>query len=316
MKKVFLIIILYLVGFSIPVFSQSININNIFSPGVTFGLDYLSPSALYDSTDFQFVKYKTQFVIPIRTRLGVDLKDFNFKKADAKASQIFLTTRFSVAHPSLSENNYFENIYKGEIEVTAITASLRNGIWVYSANLYSEESSASFKEDITPNLRAYTAYVGIKNLKLYYFFGGGLVINHGKFYPLPLFGFRAKLAPKLTAELIVPVHAKLKYALGKKMTIEVATYLSGINAVYREGNNFYGDDNTLNFKQLKTYLALNTKVGKNYKIKLEGGYAYLQKIDVLSTGFSQDMSPASYVSLSLNYNFGNSIFGNFVNGGN
>ena len=128
--------------------AQSFHVNHLFSPGVTVGTDYPIPSAINDSVDFQLVKYKIQFVKPLKTKFGVALKDFDIKKADAKASQLFVATKFSVAKPSLT-NHSFEDIYKGELEFTAITASIRNGIWIYSANVFAEESETSIKKYFT-----------------------------------------------------------------------------------------------------------------------------------------------------------------------
>lgn len=311
MKKGFLISLFFINGIVLQTFSQSFHINNLFNPGVTIGTDYQFASEINDSSDFQIVKYKAQFVKPLRTKFGVALKDFDIKKVDAKASQIFLATKFSVAKPSVTDNNY-EDIYKGEIEVTAITASIKNGIWVYAGNLYFEESSATFKKYLTPNLRLYSAYINIKNLKFIYFYGVTMVVNQGKFYPLPLFGFRAKLTSKLKAEVIIPVHIKLNYELNKKINFDLAGYFSGINAIDRQGSALKKNDNTLNLRELKTYLAINAKLATHYKIKAEIGYAYSQKIHTLSNDFQQNMSSAPYISVSLNYNFGNSIFGNFI----
>ena len=307
------ILLILLVGCCTQTVAQSFRVESLFGPGLTVGTDYLFPSATNDSTNFSLVKYKVQFVKPLKTKLGVDLKDFNFKKIDAKASQLFLTTKFSIAQPNMSQNNYFKNIYKGELELTAITASIRNGIWVYAANLYAEESALSFKKSFTPNLRAYTAYVSVKNFKFIHFYGIGMVINQGKIYPLPIAGFRKKLTNKLNGELIVPVHIKLTYTLNKKMSCDLASYYSGINAIYRQGSAFQKNDKTLNLRMLKTYLALNTNFGKHYKLKTEVGIAYSQEIGALSSDFSQDMSSTPYFSVSLNYDFGNSVFGNFVN---
>ncbi|MDT8410920.1 MAG: DUF6268 family outer membrane beta-barrel protein [Vicingaceae bacterium] len=296
-----------------PIVAQSFSVNNLFNAGATLGVDHPTLGAIDDSTDFQMTKYKFQFVKPLRTKLGVALKDFNIKKADAKASQIFLATKFSVAQPSIT-NAQLDNIYKGEIEFTAITASMRNGIWVYAANFYAEESNASLNQSFTPNFRAYTAYINIKNLKMVHFYGATVVINQGKIVPLPLVGFRVKFNARTKLEFIVPVHLKLNYALNRKVNFDLAGYFSGINAVSREGSVLQNDDNTVNLRELKTYLAVNTTVGKHYKLKMEAGYAFLRKLHGINTDFKQDVASAPYISFSLNYNFGHSVFGSFING--
>ncbi|MBQ20071.1 MAG: hypothetical protein CMD31_04895 [Flavobacteriales bacterium] len=312
LKRLLFIIIFSSVTF-VEVVAQSFNVNSFFNAGATLGVDYPTPGAIDDSTDFQMTKYKFQFVKPLRTRLGIALKDFNMKKADAKASQIFLATKFSVAQPSL-RNTPLDNIYKGEIEFTAITASIRNGIWVYAANFYAEESNASLNQSFTPNFRAYTAYINIRNLKMVHFYGATLVINQGRIVPLPLVGFRVKFNARTKLEFIVPVHLKLNYALNRKVNFDLAGYFSGINAVSREGSVLQNDDNTVNLRELKTYFAVNVKFGRHYKLKVETGYAFLRKLHGINTDFKQDVASAPYISFSLNYNFGHSVFGSFING--
>lgn len=311
MKKALLLSFFIVCGVASRIFGQSFHVNHLFSPGVTVGVDYPMSSSVNDSTSFQLVKYKAQFVKPLRTKFGVALKDFDLKKVDAKASQLFVAAKFSVAKPSLT-NHSFEDIYKGELEFTAITASIRNGIWVYSANIFAEESATSLKKYLTPNFRGYIAYINIKNLKFIYFYGAAVVLNQGRFLPLPMAGFRAKLNKNFKAEVIFPVHVKLNQELNKTLNIDLASYFSGINTVSREGSFYQNDDNTLNFRELKTYLALNAKLAKHYKLKAEVGYAFFRSIHGISNDYQQKVNPGAYFSLSLNYNFGNSIFGNFI----
>lgn len=297
----------------IVVFSQSFHVNNLFSPGLTMGIDYPMAAKVNDSVDFQMTKYKVQFVKPLKTKLGVSLKNFDLKKADAKASQIFIATKFSVAQPELISYE-LSNIYKGEIEFTAITASVRNGIWAYSANIYAEETSSSISKHFTPNLRAYVAYVNIKNLRIIHFYGASLIVNQGKIVPLPLFGFRAKINSKLKTEIIFPVHLKFNYNITTKSSFDLAGYFSGINTIYRKGSAFQGNDNSINFRELKTYFAYNLKLSKHYKLKLETGYAFLRTLHGISSDYKETVRPSTYFSLSFNYNFGHSVFGNFVGG--
>ena len=313
MKKVIFIFILLFVGAMTPIFSQSFRVESLFNSGTTLGTDYLFPSALNDSTDFQLTKYKIQYVKPLKTKLGVDLKDFDFNKADAKASQIFLTTKFNVSVPTETNVSYLKTIYKFDVGVTAITASLKNGVWAYGVEIFAEENSKTLTESFTPNFKGYTVYINVKNFKFIYFYGAGLAVNDGKFYPVPVFGFRAKMSPKFRSEVIFPVHVKLNYELNKKVNFDLASYYSSINAIYREGSAFLGNDNTLNLKQLKTYLAVNVKLVKHYKLKTEIGYAFLQQIDTFDTKVDENMSSAPYVSLSFNYHFGKSVFSKFIN---
>lgn len=312
LKRLCFIVLLFFTT-TVEAVAQSFNVNSFFNAGASTGVDYANVGTINDTTDFQLTKYKFQFVKPLKTKLGIALKDFNIKKIDAKASQIFLATKFSVSQPSFS-NTSIDNIYKGEIEFTAITASVRNGIWVYAANIYAEESISSLNQHFTPNFRGYTAYINIKNLKMIHFYGVTLVINQGRIVPLPLIGFRAKFNSRTKLEFIVPVHLKLNYSLSRKINFDLAGYYSGINAVIREGSALQHDDNTINFRELKTYFAANIKFGRHYKFKIETGYAFLRKLHGMHTDYKQDVTSVLYVSFSLNYNFGHSVFGSFISG--
>ncbi len=311
MKKAFLLIALFCLGFVFRAYSQSFNVRSIFNSGATFGCEYLAPSSINDSTDFQQTKYKVQFVKVLRTK-EVDLERFNMKDSDAKANQLFLASRFSLARPRLSTDNYFNDIYRAEFELTYISASWKRGLWVHAVNISAVESEETYLSNISPNFRAYSIYVHVKNFDFVPFIGPGLTVYQGKFLPVPVFGFRAKITPKFVAELIVPVHAKLKYEL-PNADLELVTYYSAINAIYREGSHYKDNDNTLNLQQLKSYFAVNTKLSEHYKFKVELGYAFYQQIDALSTDFVQDMSSMPFVNVSLNYNFANSILYRFFN---
>lgn len=313
MVRTFIIAIIFVLGSFSKTFSQSFHVDFLFSPGAIAGTEYLFPSAMNDSSDFQLTKYKFRVVQPLKTKMGIDLKNFNFKKMDAKASQIFLNYDLNVHQPDVDDNNNFENIYKAGVGITALTASVRKGIWLYSGYVYAAENTSTLIKSFMPNFRGYVANLKLKNLHTYYFYGAGLLYHQGKVIPFPLLGLKTKLASKLRGEIILPIHIKLNHRVNKKINIDVATQLTGITTIYREGSAFNGNDNTLNFSQLKSYLALNTKLGSHYKLKIEGGYSYLQRIILWQDNSTQKLDPAPYVGLTLNYHFGKSLFSNFLN---
>lgn len=312
-RVVFIILITLLSNYCL---AQSFNVRNIFNSGATIGAEHIMPASINDSINFQLIKYKIQFVKVLRTK-EVDIEEFDLENKAAKANQLFLTSKFSVATPRLSVENYFENIYNAELELTYITVSRSRGVWLHSANISATESEESFKYSFTPNFRAYSVYAHVnpKNLKFVPFVGPGIGLNQGKFFGLPVFGFWTKLTPQLTAEIIVPIHVKIKYNLADKVEFEWALSASRINAVYREGSIYHGNDNTINLKQLKSHIGINTRLSKYYKFKVELGYAFFQKIDALSSDIDHKMSSAPCFNVSFNYNFGNSILYKFFNEG-
>jgi hypothetical protein len=312
MKKVLYIFLVLTTGFTVTGFSQSFNVRRIFNSGATGGVELLSPSRINDSTNFQMSKHKVQFVKVLRTK-EVDLEKFDRDDKGAKANQLFLISKFSFAKPSVSNNNFFETIYNGELELVYLTLSRRRGAWLHSVNVSATESEKSFQGSFTPNFRAYSVYAHVKNLNFIPFLGPAVGVNQGRFFVLPVLGFWTRITPKLSAEIIAPVHAKIKYNLADKVEFEIGSALNGFQPVYREGSNFTGDDGTINLRQLKNHLGISTVLSKHYKIKVELGHASFQKNRTISEDFSQDMSSSFYFNLSFNYNFGNSILYSFFN---
>ncbi len=312
-RVVFIILILSLSNYC---FTQSFNVRNIFNSGATVGAEHILPALVNDTNTFQLIKYKVQFVKVLRTK-EVDLEEFDMDNKKAKANQLFLTSKFSIAKPDLSSQNYFNTIYNGELELTYITASRKRGVWLHAANISATESEESFKSSFTPNFRAYSVYAHVnpKNLKFIPFVGPGIALTQGRIIALPVFGFWTQLSSQLSFEIIAPVHIKLKYNLANKVEFELATSYNRINAVYREGSRYIGNDNTINLRQLKNHLGINTRLSEYYKVKVEMGYAFFQELNGLSNDYSQKMSPTPFFNISFNYNFKNSILYNFFNEG-
>ncbi len=311
MNKVFLISIILIVGITSNCFAQSFDVRSIFNSGATLGIEYLAPSSINDSVNFQLTKYKVQFVKVLRTK-AVDIERFNIKDHNARANQLFLSSKFSLANPSLSENNYFRRQFKAEFELIYITISKKRGVWFHSTNINAEENNETFPAKLSPNFRANSIYIHAKNLNFVPFIGPGISVTQGNFYVLPIFGFGAKLNKNLRAELIVPVHAKLKYNYKDKTEFEFSTSYNAIHTVYREGI-YLNKNGSLNLQQLKTHLGVSTRLNEYYKFKVELGYAFLQELDAVSSDYSQKMGAMPFINFSFNYNFGNSILYSFFN---
>ncbi|MGB0888532.1 MAG: hypothetical protein ACPGSL_10445 [Vicingaceae bacterium] len=312
MKKSFFIILCLVFGVTFKTYSQSFNVRRIFNSGATGGVEILAPSRINDSTDFSLNKHKVQFVKVLRTK-EVDIEKFDMDDQNAKANQLFLISRFSFAKPELSRQDFFETIYNGELELIYITLSRKRGAWLHNVNVSATESKESIKKSFTPNFRAYSVYAHVKNLDFVPFLGPAIGVNQGRFFVLPVVGFWTKLSPQLTAEIIAPIHAKIKYNLADKVEFEIGSALNAFQPVYREGSNFKGNDRTINLRQFKNHLGIGTVLSQHYKIKIELGHASFQKIRTMNNDFSQDMESSFYVNLSFNYNFGNSILYNFFN---
>ncbi len=311
MRKSCFILVFSFLGLVVQVFSQSFDVRSIFNSGATFGVEHLSPSAVNDSTTFNMVKYKMNFVKVLRTK-ECDLEDFDTECNDSKANQLFLASKFSWSDPSFTNDNFFRKQFKAELELIYITASKKRGVWFHSVNINAEENNATFPEYLSPNFRVNSVYIHVKNLKFVPFVGPAAAVVQGKFYLLPIFGFGAKLNNNLLAEIIAPVHAKLKYNYKDQAEFEYSIAYSGIHTVYREGN-YLSDNDGLNLQQLKTHFGVTKKFAKYYKCKIEFGYAFMQELDAISYDYDYQMSSTPYFNFSFNYNFGNSILYGFFN---
>ena len=57
---------------------------------------------------------------------------------------------------------------------------------------------------------------------------------------------------------------------------------------------------------------LNGKITKRYKLKLDVGYSSLQQLYSWNNKSGKSLNSAPFVGVSFNYNFGKSVFGNFM----
>lgn len=302
MNKVTTLILLFLV--SSLGYSQSLNLGFLFKPGITAGGEYTHAAPFNNSLDssrFQINKYRLQATIPLKTKIGID-----WKKLDLKASQTFLTFNTSIRQPSFT-NSTIENqsIYTVSAGITSLSAGLRNGIWLYSGNVYMSESAKTISASPQVNGLGYVARIRLANLKFIYFYGAAAVYNFGKFIPVPIAGFRAKLNKKWTLTVVLPVQAKLAYKIKKGHNLEFGTTLSGFNSVYRDKNDVF-----MNYRQLKNHIVFNSAISKKVNLSVEAGYSAWRNIsfrDGKTDIADFDVRAAPYGSLSLNYTFGKSL---------
>ena len=95
--------------------------------------------------------------------------------------------------------------------------------------------------------------------------------------------------------------------------LDLATNFDALNSVYRTGSAFQGNDNSLNYRQLKSYIGLTTKLNKQFELIFEGGYTSFKKINAINSDYSQAIEASMYASFSVRYRFGKSVFDNFLN---
>ncbi|MCB9360145.1 MAG: hypothetical protein H6587_01310 [Flavobacteriales bacterium] len=310
-KKLIIGLILYL-GTLVSTFSQSLQLDFLFSSGLTYSSEFHGAAQVNDSVDFNFNKHQLQFVLPLKTKINLDLKKLDFKKMNLSSSQLFLTSKIGLNQSSFTDKSS-NTIYKASIGITGLNAGLRQGVWIYSANLFIDESDKSYNGNLVPNFRGYGARVKVKSFDFIYFYGAGLVVNQGKFFPVPILGFQKKVAKNLKARIVFPIEAKLNYKANAKLNFDVGANFDGVNTIYRSGSVFKDTDGSINYRQLKSYIAINSKIAKQVKLKLEGGLSVAQQYAMIHKDYSENIGTSYYIAFTLNYQFGKSLFGQFVN---
>lgn len=279
--------------------SQSLNLGFLFKPGITIASQYTSPASFNDSSSFGITKYSINSTIPLKTKIGVDLKKLNLK-----ANQIFLTLNSSVRIPNFSNSTIApQHIYTSSIGITSLFAGIKNGIWIYSANLYHyQPTNKDRSKEI--NTLAYFARIKIKTTKLIYFYGIAGMLNLGKPFISPIVGLNYSLNRKWKINLVLPIQLQIKYKINHDFQILSGSSLSGLNPVNRN-NNVY-----LNYRELKNSISLNTKRFSPFSIRLDAGISTFKNISphIKREKFRSNISSSFYASININYRFGKSLW--------
>ncbi len=76
-RIIFSIVVL---GFSLGVNAQSLQLDFLFSSGLTLSSELHGAAKVNDSVNFNFNKHQIQFVLPLKTKVNVGLKNLDLKK--------------------------------------------------------------------------------------------------------------------------------------------------------------------------------------------------------------------------------------------
>lgn len=274
------------------------------------GGEYTFSSAINDSTNFSISKYRMQAVIPLHTKVKANIdwdkvKELKLKESvTLKARQDFITVNYSLRSPTTTLFDQ-QKIHTAAFGYTGISAGLKNGIWLYSANLYFSESSKSYQSALQPNFLGYAARIRVKNLKFVYFYGAALVYNQQLLLPVPIAGFTTKLNSRIRLTAILPVQINANYKLSKKYAVGVNTSLSGFNAVFRSTNL-----RNINYSHIKSFIYMSAQLNNKFQLYVEGGYSYTRKLKLYQTDdciYVYRASPTPYIALNLKFRLGEGL---------
>lgn len=299
LKKIIVVFLLLSFGAN-----AQINLDFLFSPGVTIGTEFQTSSGFADSSDFNFSKHEIGFSVPLKTKINVGLKKLSLDGIKLSSSQLFLTSKIGLNNSLIGAET--EQVYKFDLGLSGIYAGLNKGVWLYGINGYLNDNDDSF-ESPYPNFRAYVTRAKIKNLDFVYLYGAAVVFHNGRFIPSPVLGLYKKWGD-VRLKIILPRELRLTYKVDKGFKLNVGSSLDGLNTVYREGNSFSSNDYSLNYRRVKLFFGVEKKV-KNFKLSVLGGVNAFNQIDGYHSDYSEKVDNSYFVSFSLNYQFGKSLFG-------
>lgn len=314
LQKIFIIFTLFV---SVNLYSQ-ISINSLFKPGLRVGTIVQPEVAINDSVSVGSYTYLTNVIIPVNGKVK-----FNLSNLDIGGKQEFVTVNAGLQDLRFTDFNSNKLLYHFSLGFTGVRVTINDGFWVYQVK-------AGIINDITENrIISPYAYAGaakvyIKGINKVNAFGLAIVYNGDRFLPIPIIGFRRKLASKLSMDVILPLEVDINFKATKKIKFVfknmLSTSSSGIsrnsfNSIVDQPNSKY----TFNTLSLQTTLVGSYKFSNNFIIFAEGGINSYSRINVTETTSKNKISTYNktllpYFSLTARFNFGDFMFGSQIFG--
>lgn len=310
--RVFLLCVAVLLS-SAGAFAQTFGIASLFKPGARLSAVYQPDAAINDSLSVGFSKVGATAIVPLKGDVSFDIK-----KLKASASQAFWTIG-GVAREVRFTGLQDRLIYTFGTGVTGVTAATGKGVWAYSVNIGLSQD-VGVKSTYQPFGAAGLLRVKIKGVHRQNFYGVGAAWNGRTFIPVPIFGIRRQLAPKMHLSLLLPLQADITWKPHKSFELNLWNRISSFRSSFLyqpEGG--MEEDRMLNYTSLQSSLLAQVKFSPKVKMLVEGGYSYLRTLGFETTGKDEidawSVDPAPYVRVSARVNFGSSpiasqLFGN------
>ena len=311
--KILIITLLFTTGLN-----AQVSINSLFKPGLRVGTIIQPDIAINDTVSVGSYMYRTNVIIPVNGKVKFDLSNL-----DIGGKQEFVTINAGLQ--DLRFSNFSENklLYHFALGFSGVRVTINDGFWVYQAKV-------GMINDITENrILAPYAYAGaakvyIKGINKVNAFGLALVYSGNRFLPIPIVGFRRKLANKLKLDVILPLEVDLNYKVARKFKMtfknKLAMYSSGI--AYNSFQNLpTTSDEKYIFSDLsfQTTLVLSYKFSNRFIIFAEGGANIYSRIDVTEIVSNNKISSYNksflpFGSITARFNFGDFMFGSQIFG--
>jgi len=183
---------------SCPLKGQKLGTSWLYRPGVRMHYEQLLPH----TTNQQATEMEVAYIVPLKGKVEVDVSKLKFR----------VNQHFLQAGGTYNSLDYTNQIPASNINVklglSGMRSGLVTGVWVYAL-----QGQMSQTEDFDP---VYTGYAGVAKVRIrgvfkQDIFGLGVIYTGRKFFPVPLLGFRRKLAKHLKLNVLLPSKVELSY---------------------------------------------------------------------------------------------------------
>ena len=310
---------------------QILDIKSLFRPGVRVTMDWIPEQQWGDSSGFGVSHYRISTVIPLKTKVGVDLSklklnDLKLKDVNVQASQRFLTINAGYRDVQISRVGENRKIWNATIGLTGIKATTKSGFWLWTANLGFVESMETSSPN--PFFVGGIVHARIKGVHKQNFLGLALTASRTSVIPLPIIGWRRKLMPKTHINIFLPVHLSIDRNLGKGTSIMWTNNFSAFTSFLAPDQGretFDGKQYSevgLGYSGLRSGFAFKTKVAKGFKFMLAGGVTVFDRVYLFDTprksleshnrNFHPYATATLFYKLGKKGGLGSEIFGNEI----
>lgn len=284
-------------------------INQFFRPRVKLDTRYYFPASFNDTTgNFGLSDVQISFTAPVKSKLDVDLNDLK----NTKIAQTLLTVRAGYKQLNTGFDNTSPHaLLNGSLGLMGVRMNTKLCINFYSFNIgFAEENTTMNK--VQPRANLILGQMKVKSLRKSFHYGFLLAYSDRLILPIPFFGAELPLNKSFAFYFTLPAQIGLNYKHGKKLSANLFFTFDG----FRSGYKYNNERQNVNFAGFQNAANVRYKLGKMLFVKLEGGYDVRNKIRITTgtkTKETFEFSNTAYILLSLNMNFGKSVFEKILN---
>jgi hypothetical protein len=302
-----LFIFLLFSGISSPIKAQQFEvdqINQFFRPRIKLDTRYYFPASFTDTIgDFGLTDVQISFTSPIKSKLDLDLKHLK----DTKIKQTLITARGGYKQLNTGfDNSSPHALVNASIGLMGISLNTKMKVNFYSFNLGFAEENTTMHQ-IQPRANFILGQMKIKGLRKSYHYGFLLAYSDQLILPIPFFGAELPLNKSFAFYFTLPAQIGLNYKPNKKLSTNLFFTFDG----FRSGYKYNNERENVNFSGFQSAANVRYKFAKFLFVKLESGYDVRNKIRITTgtkTKETFDFNNTAYILLSLNMNFGKSVF--------